>query len=266
MWVKAVPGALAQEVAVTMLLADIDPGIVPPVVAADPALGRIITEHVDGPVLASIDDPVAWTATLSRLAEIQRVLASDDRALTAAGVVAAPLTDLADAIPALLGDDDLLGVGRPRGLSAGEAQVLRARRPELIDACRALAASGIPPSLEHGDLSATQVIVGEMGPVFLDWSDGSLTHPFLSTASFLSARRRVGPRRPAPEADLIDAYLAPWLAGGAVSQTDARSALHLARTVDPLHVAALYADRVLPALDRPDDLAGVVPEALRSLL
>ena len=52
-------------------------------------------------------------------------------------------------------------------------------------ACHELAASGVPDSLEHGDLSADEVILGEMGPVFLDWSDGSITHPFLSVAAFL---------------------------------------------------------------------------------
>ncbi len=52
LWAKAVPAVFAHEVAVTELLADIDPGVVPPVVAADRDLGRIVTEHVDGPLLA----------------------------------------------------------------------------------------------------------------------------------------------------------------------------------------------------------------------
>ena len=60
MWAKAVPPVFAHEVALTELLADIDPGIVPPVVAADRALGRIITEHVEGPLLSGIDDPAIW--------------------------------------------------------------------------------------------------------------------------------------------------------------------------------------------------------------
>ena len=130
MWAKAVPAVFAHEIAVTELLADVDPGIVPPVVAADRALGRIITEHVDGPTLAAIgDDPAVWTATLSRLAEIQRVLAADLDALAVAGVAAAPLDRLADAVPALLADDDLLLVGRPGGLTASEAAIAAASRP-----------------------------------------------------------------------------------------------------------------------------------------
>ena len=110
MWAKRVPEIFAHEIAVTVLLADIDPGCVPPVVAADPALGRIITEHVAGPELPSLDDrPDAWTATLSRLAEIQRVVAIEPAELAIAGVAAAPVElPWPGAVPRLLADDELL--------------------------------------------------------------------------------------------------------------------------------------------------------------
>ena len=263
LWAKAVPSVFAHEIAVTELLADVDPGIVPPVVAADRGLGRIITEHVEGSTLSVIgDDPVVWTATLSRLAEIQRVLAADLDALRVAGVAAAPLDRLAVSVPALLADDDLLRVGRPGGLSSSEAASLRRREPALVEACRDLAASGVPDSLEHGDLAADEIILGPMGPVFLDWSDGSITHPFLSAASLLRSSTATG-----GDADgLVSAYLGPWLASGQVTAADGRRALDLARTVLPLHLAAMYSERILPGLEQPDELGHVVPDALRTIL
>ena len=131
MWAKAVPEVFAHEVAVTSLLADIDPGIVPPVVAADIALGRFITVHVDGPALADVrDEPAAWLATLSRLAELQRVLAAEPTELAIAGVAAAPLAGLADAVPRLLADDALLLVGRPGGLTGVRGGGVARPRPE----------------------------------------------------------------------------------------------------------------------------------------
>ncbi len=259
MWAKAVPGIFAHEVSVTMLLADVDPGCVPPVVAADPALGRIITEHVDGPVLASTPDHAeAWTATLSRLTEIQRVVAMDLTALAIAGVAAAPVKALASAIPRLLHDDDLLQTGAPGGLSVTEVAAVRARAPELVDACHGLAASAVPDSLEHGDLTADEVILGAMGPVFLDWSDGSITHPFLSAASLLADG--------AATDDRVSAYLGPWLAAGVVTDATGRDALSHARTVLPLHIAALYADRILPAAGGGGRSDPVVIHALRTLV
>jgi hypothetical protein len=264
MWAKQVPGAFSHEIAVTELLADIDPGIVPPVVAADRALGRILTEHVAGPVLASLaGEPAIWAATMGRLAEVQRVLAGDPAALAAAGVAASPLRDLASAIPGLLGDDDLLMLGRPGGLSREEAAAIRGRIPELVEACRSLDASSVPDSLDHGDLTTDQVIVGEMGPVFLDWSDSSITHPFLSAASFLSHGGATA--RQADEH--IAAYLAPWSGPGlGLTAAAGREALDLARTVLPLHIAHLYAERVLPSIVPRRELEGIVPSALRTIL
>lgn len=265
MWAKAVPEIFAHEVAVTTLLADIDPGIVPPVIAADPALGRFITVHVEGPVLAEVrDQPAAWQATLSRLAELQRVLAAEPTELRIAGVAAAPLAGLAGVVPRLLADDSLLLVGLPGGLSPDEVAALRANTPAYVAACHELASSGVPDSLEHGDLSADEVILGEMGPVFLDWSDGSITHPFLSAAAFLDHAAT----QPAGDRDaLVTAYLGPWLAAG-LGLTDAagRRAVAAARIVHPMHLAALYADRILPALDGSSENARVVPDALRTIL
>ena len=110
------------------------------------------------------------------------------------------------------------------------------------DACHALAASGVPDSLEHGDLTADEVILGEMGPVFLDWSDGSITHPFLSAASLLADAN--GERR-------RWRGISRSVAGGSgiVTEAAGRRALTLARRPSCRCTSlALYADRVLPAL------------------
>jgi hypothetical protein len=267
-WAKAVPEVFAHEIALAVLLTDVDPGSVAPPLAADVAAGRMITGHIEGPLLVDVrDEPAAWTATLARLAELQRVLAADTTALEMASVARSGVGDLADALDRLLGDDRLLRVGRSEGLTAGEAGRLRGMADRLATACRELAASGVPESLDHGDLNARQVIVGAMGPVILDWSDGSITHPFLSGAAFIDDPAVRGDGVPDRNA-LADAYVAPWVASGAVSADDGRRALDLATTILPVHAAALYADRVLPGLGWPDDpdVTVVVPAMLRRLL
>src|SRR5262249_51400161 len=144
-----------------------------PEIAADQATGRLLMEHVDGPLLSEATlDPAPWTATLARLAEAQRVLAADLDAARVAGVPSASLATLADELPRLLDHE-------------ATPAVVRDALDDLAAACRALDASPFGPSLEHGDLSPGQVIVGEMGPVVLDWSDSTITHPFLAAASFL---------------------------------------------------------------------------------
>jgi hypothetical protein len=263
LWAKQVPVVFAHEVAVTTLLADVDPGFVPPVVAADPAVGRILTEHVEGPLLTASDGvpPEAWAATLGRLAEVQRVLAADLAAVRAAGVPAAPVAGLADAVPLLVADPEVALVGQDGGLSVGEHRALVDAIPLLVEACRALAASSIGDSLEHGDLSPGQVVFGEMGPVVLDWSDSTVTHPFLAAASFLADHRELPADPAVAAAALAEAYLAGW--GG--DHAAAARALELARVVHPLHVAWLTAERILPGLEQPWEMAHVVPGAFRRL-
>ena len=214
------------------------------------SVGRLLMEHVDGPALPTLRaEPAAWTATLERLAEAQRVLAEDPVVLSMAGVPAAlARCDLAASIPRLLADDDLLlMVGRSGGLTRRRGRAVRSRSGGA-GRCRRVARRRreLPSSLDHGDFSASQVIIGEMGPVILDWSDATVTHPFLAAASFLMdpAGRPAG-----LDADLAAAYLAPW--SGHADRADApgrRS--ERSRLVLPLHMAALYADRILPGLDQ----------------
>jgi hypothetical protein len=267
-WAKQVPAVFAHEIAVTGLLTDVDPGSVAPTFAVDVPGGRMMTSHVDGPLLADVRDaPEAWAATLVRLAELQRVLATDPAALAVAGVTEAPIADLATSVGQRFDDERLTRTGEPDGLTTDETARLQDRAGAVADACNALAASGVPDSLDHGDLSARQVIVCDMGPVILDWSDGSVTHPFLSAAAFLDDERRPTTGVP-PRAELVDAYLGPWVAAGHLSLDDGRQAVDLASIVLPVHVAALYAERVLPGLGWPDDpdLTKVVPALLRRLL
>jgi hypothetical protein len=262
LWAKQVPAVFAHEVAVTGLLADVDPGIVPPLVAADPASGRLLMEDVVGPILAS--EPAAsdaWLATMARLAEIQRVLSADLGSARVAGVPGTPVEALAEVVPGLLADGDLGLVGRAGGLTVLEHEALVAAGALLQDACAALAASAVGPSVEHGDLSASQVIVGEMGPVFLDWSDATRTHPFLAAASFLMETSDL-------PADLLprleDAYLGGW--PGVGGRESLGRDLELARVVHPLHMAQLYRERILPGLEQRWEMDRMAPGFLRSLL
>jgi len=262
-WAKEVPAGFAHEIALTGLLADLDPGLVPPLIAADPASGRLLMSHVAGPLLCEVSEPAAWTATVARLGETQRVLTAERGRLAVAGVAAARLTTLADEIPALLADRDLLRVGLDGGISDAVADRLAVHAEELTQACRELSSSGLPDSLDHGDLLPSQVIVGEMGPVILDWSDAAVTHPFLALASFLSvaADLPTGARD-----EVIETYLRSWAGVADIpAAADARDAYHLAAMVAPLHVARLFRDRILPGLEQTWEVDRVVPGVLGAL-
>ena len=56
--------------------------------------------------------------------------------------------------------------------------------PELGKDANALESSIIPIGLEHGDLDAGNVFIQCNNPIFTDWSDSSISHPFYTLASF----------------------------------------------------------------------------------
>ena len=164
-WAKQVPRAFAHEVAVTGLLADLDPGIVPPLLAADAATGRVLMEDIPGPGLDGVptEDP-AWPATMEPAGRDPTGPRGRHAAVRMAGVPLGSLDDLADAHPG--------AARRRRRAAGGSARRLDAARPLLC--ARPKPSSSMPvarsrldplgPSLDHGDLTPDQVIMGAMGP------------------------------------------------------------------------------------------------------
>ena len=107
--------------------------------------------------------------------------------------------------------------------------------------------------------------MGSMGPVFLDWSDSTITHPFLAAAAFLDDADSGPP-------DVVDVVprtrLSRWLVGDPDGPDggDPARALALARVVHPLHMASLLEDRILPGLEQPWELEPMVGTYLEAVL
>jgi hypothetical protein len=85
-------------------------------------------------------------------------------------------------------------LGTLPGLDAGSWEeplrqyaALRALRPALAQWCERLAASPVPPSLDHSDLHDYQVFVADGRYAFFDWGDASIGHPFTSLLVILRA-------------------------------------------------------------------------------
>ena len=72
-------------------------------------------------------------------------------------------------------------LNRPEALNA----IDNVMGEELGAACDELTASGLPLTLEHGDLWVSNIYVGDAEPQFIDWTDASISHPFLSLGPLL---------------------------------------------------------------------------------
>jgi hypothetical protein len=257
---KAVPPLFAHEPALTRFLSTRFPGLVPAVAAVDFERRWMLMPAFSGPMLQDDADPSAWAAALAGYGQIQAALVESTADLLALGCPDRRLERLAAAAPAVLDLPEALLLGQPRGLSDSELAALHDLTPSLQAGCEALAALGPPPTLEHGDLHAGNIITtGQGACVYYDWTDGALAHPFICLAVFLE-------RAPAEwHAGLCADYLSAWSAFGDDSRL--QQALRLARPIGALHMAYSYRDIwVHTEPGQRWQLAGALPFFLKEVL
>lgn len=261
---KAVPEALSHEFTVSEAVRRIAPERVPALLAHDPANHRALIEQIPGGPLSATTSIETWEDAYRRYAQLQRRLIEETPGLLAAGVPDHRLPVIGARIDDLLGDDELLMTGRGGGLTREQAERLSSSAGLLSEALAELAESEFPASLDHGDFWPGNIYVDDGRPVYFDWSDATVTHPFLSlimtveeVSAGLTNIERAGER-------VRDAYLEAWTAE--ISIERARHLFDLAMLVAPLHQALLYRTRILPALDSRWELERMAPMFLRWLV
>jgi Phosphotransferase enzyme family len=183
LYFKAVAAIHRFEAALTGLLAELQPGRVPDVVAVDDERGWMLMRD-GGTRLRELVETRAdlhhWERLLPDYAQLQIEMAPQAERLLALGVPDERLS----AIP---GHFRELLATRPKGLTAEEHQRLIDAVPRVEDTCRELAAHGIPETIQHDDFHDGQVFVRDGGYRFFDWGDSCVSHPFHSLTVILRA-------------------------------------------------------------------------------
>lgn len=165
-WLKACCPSMAFEPALQRAIATLLPGAAQEPMAIDAARGWMLTgDH--GPTLGDRRTPTVqdWRSALAGAARAQRALAPHRDELLATGLPAA-------------GPDEVVGrFDRILDLQEPDlARRLRARRPELVDACAVLAGSRLPATWQHGDLHPQNLFGDADSVAFFDLGDGSWAH------------------------------------------------------------------------------------------
>jgi hypothetical protein len=264
---KAVPPVYGHEPELAHWLALAYPDHFPDVLAIEPARGWLLERAVpaDALPLDEVREEEEWYRAVRRLAEIQVECSTRTQELSALGCPHRGLEILARRIPRLCADAGAFLLGEPCGLSRTEITRVAALAPTLLALCEELASYAIPDSIEHGDLVASTVFSSFGGPIFVDWSNASLSHPFFTVSRIMSeavslvpATSRESRRR------LRDSYLLPW-AAAAPHQTLVR-AFEIARVLAPVHQAATAHAELLPACGHRWEVECAVPAAMSMTL
>lgn len=261
---RAAPFVFAHEPPLLEWLARRYPLNVPEVVAIDAERGWVLQREAGAGALPLSEEreEEVWYRAVRRMAEIQIESARDVPTLRYLGCPARGLDVLARRIPRLCADTAAMMLGQPCGLSRRAIERVAALAPTLLALCEELASFELPDCLDYGDLRASSIFSTLGEPVYLDWSDSSISHPFFAVAhlladavSLLPSTSREAERR------LRDSYLAPWRS--AAPRERLTRAFEVARRLAPFHQAATIHAELLPATGFTWELECAIPGLLR---
>jgi hypothetical protein len=223
-----------NEPAVTATLAGLFPRNVPHIISVDTARRWLITTDFGGAPLHNVG-PQEWAATVSVYGTLQRERLAHVPELFAAGMLDRRLAQLDAGLEPLVHESQDFHL-----LSDEDKDSLAAAAPRLHDACASLAAYGIPDTLVHGDLPSANIHVKDGVPIYFDWSDACIAHPFLDLASLLEPDWLGADL---DRAQLVDLYLEGWSAYAPLPRR--REAARQAVLLGALHQAISYQHIVL---------------------
>jgi len=271
LYFKARPDWGAGEPRLTAYLARLHPRAMPDLVAVEPERAWMLMRAAPGPPLMEVRDLARWTDAAAALARIQIDCVERVREIGALGCPERSLEWLAGEIDPLL--DDAAAIQPPDAEALTDAQVERLRRlaPRLRAMCAELADYRVPTSIEHGDCWATNVIMSDGAPVFIDWEDASLAMPFLSARLLLRSLSFTDAVAHVPDARqrIAAAYLGPWRERGPLAGWPGErleQAFALAQALAPLHHAVQFRRFSIPVIETSWEVRSFCPDFLRALL
>jgi hypothetical protein len=187
LWFKAVGEPNAREFALTQELARRFPRFLPKIVATVAEWNGWMMEEVKGTPLDHVEGIKPCKHALTGLAILQRESCECINPLSALGAkdwscrrIRSLLGQFfEDARRAMLAQTSV----RSKALSHGELSQLK----EDVEAalCESIEA-GIPETLLHGDIGHGNILATLDGPVFLDWAETAIGHPFFSAEHLLA--------------------------------------------------------------------------------
>jgi hypothetical protein len=232
-----------HEAVATRALAQRMPGLVPEVVAVDPARGWMLMRDLGAPELGDQAESL-WHEGAAAHGRIQGSWLGRTDELLGLGLPIRPLAVLAAEVHQMTEELALLD-----RMSADLRERWLAAAPALVEACHRLDRLGPGPSLVHGDFHPWNVTSGPEGTRVFDWTDAAVSHPFVDLATYVFRTEDAGVRR-----RVVAAYLDAW--AGVAPEVSLREAVALGLVVGALYQVQSYRT-LLPTLPRNGADAGL---------
>ncbi len=250
---KACTPALRYEPELTVLLARLEPELLPDVIATDARRGWILLGDAGTPLRNLIRpsrDFRHWLPVLPRFAALQMQTAALIDIMADIGVPDRRPEKLAAQVVELIADRDCLMIGEAEGMTAAEADALESEVEKTKAHCKALSDCAIAATIHHDDFHDGNVFVKGGRYIVTDWGEACLTFPFFSMLVLL---RSVENSLEISEYDssldeLIDTYLAPWQSRFGAGGRELRELFDLSRALTMANRAITW-HRELASMD-----------------
>jgi hypothetical protein len=212
LWFKAVGEPNTMEYSLTLALQSRIPAMVPKIIRNFPVWNAWLSEGVEpGERLDCTLNIGDWTTAILALARLQLDLVDDVSDLRGSGAKdwttdrMCLLTEyFFNEAPAIADAQTSTKAKRIRNKD------LEQLRKTVESALFVSSSSGIPETLNHGDIGHGNILLSQAGPVFLDWAEGYVGSPILSAEHLLAIFGKTHLGTPREVTHLRELYIRQW--------------------------------------------------------
>ena len=221
------------------VIAEHCPKLLPSPLAIEPELGWVLMQDYGSEMLHECPDITRWEEALRLFSQSQVEQVERVHQWLTLNIPDRRLGRMVEMIDPLIASCSQMLTGGANGLSEADLGDLRSLSMPLKLMCARLAQFDVPNTLVHGDLGGN-IIIGESGYTFFDWTDVCVSHPFFDMATISAAYFDESILKDNQDADtrLRDAYLEPWTAR--IPMERLVEAFEISRPLGALHQAMSY--------------------------
>lgn len=237
-YLKAVPDVFKHELMMSNYLSQHYPSSVPELIMIDHENQWYIMEEMHGPLLGNSKQLYHWRQALYKLIEIQKKSVLNLRLLKDMKLPERPITTIVKQYLKL----SLEQIYQTGYLKEDLYNELLNEVPNIIKKCNRIEKTNVPSTIEHGDFFGGNVIIHNNEPIIYDWSDSTLSHPFLSIIVLLDEVRNLFTYVEANQ--LLDEYISQWTDYD--SKENLYSEYNIIKKLAPCYYLTLYQTFIFP--------------------
>ncbi|MDE5413307.1 phosphotransferase [Alkalihalobacterium chitinilyticum] len=258
---KAVPNIFSHEPSISLFLFQNHPSDVPEIINIEVEKKWYVMKAIRGPLLGRTKKMEYWKQSILRLADIQKHSALHRNELEK---LKCPIRPIPNILQDYL-DGSLQQLANKNEISSETYNKLITSAPIILEKSRSLISTKVPLSLDHGDFFGGNIIVQNGKPIIYDWSDCSLSHPFLSIVVFLEEVEHLFSQK--ISLTLLDEYLNKWTVFN--SKEKLVQEFELVKLIAPAYYLTVYQTFIFPSFhdnwDKQQIIDGYVNEWIKAL-